>query len=143
MAKTYSYNQQLDLSASELFVWITVDKTLERLGATDVDAVFAIVVGQPIISTRAKIGGAIKGTSIASIAGRRLLNYDLKYRLPMITGASIRTLRISLTRNLGAFVGRAVPVVGWIVLANDVAHIMWNAVSTCNAMVVPEDRLLA
>lgn len=138
---TYSYRHQTHLSRSELFFWITIDKMLDQLGAQDVGAAFAILSGQPIIPTRAKVGGATRGTSIASITSRHLLNYDLKIRLPMLTGSSIKTLRIALTKNLGAFVGRAVPVVGWIVIANDVVRIMWNAVTTYNALVAPEHRL--
>ncbi|MDD5366637.1 MAG: hypothetical protein PHR30_14965 [Gallionellaceae bacterium] len=138
---TYYYNQQANLSCSELFFWIAVDKTMEQLGVKDVGAVFAILAGQPIIPTRAKVAGATKGTSVASIVSRRILNYDLKVRLPMLTGASIKTLRIALTKNLGAFVGRSVPVVGWLIVANDVVRITWNTVTTYNAMVSPEDRL--
>jgi hypothetical protein len=141
MMATYTYNHQSDLSCSELFFWIVADKTLEQLGVQDIGAVFAILAGQPIVPTRAKIGGATKGTSLASLTARRVLNYDLKMRLPMLTGSSLRTLRIALTKNLGAFVGRSVPVVGWIILANDVVHIMWNTVTTYNAVVMPQDRL--
>jgi hypothetical protein len=139
--KTYSYNQQFNLSGAELFFWITVDKTLEQLGVEDIGAVVAILAGQPIIPTRAKVGGATKGTSIASIASRQILNYDLKVRLPMLTGSSIKTLRIALTKNLGAFVGRTIPVVGWFIVANDVVLITWNTVRTYNSIVSLEDRV--
>jgi hypothetical protein len=139
--KTYSYNQQINLSGAELFFWITVDKTLEQLGVEDIGAVVAILAGQPIIPTRAKVGGATKGTSIASIASRQILNYDLKVRLPMLTGSSIKTLRIALTKNLGAFVGRTIPVVGWFIVANDVVLITWNTVRTYNSIVSLEDRV--
>jgi hypothetical protein len=129
---SYAYNQQGDLSCSELFFWIAVDKTLDQLGVGDVGAV---------IPTSGKFKGATKGTSVASLAGRHVLNHELKYRLPTITGSSLRTLRIAMTRNLGAFVGRTVPVVGWIILANDVVRITWNTVTTYNTIVRPEDRL--
>lgn len=56
-------------------------------------------------------------------------------------GASIKTLRIALTKNLGTFVGRTIPVVGWLIIANDVIRIMWNSVAAYNAMVSPNDRL--
>jgi hypothetical protein len=137
----YSYNQQSNLSRPELFFWIAVDKTLEQLGVEDIGAVFAILAGQPIIPTRAKVAGATKGTSIASLVSRQVLNYDLKIRLPMLTGSSIKTLRIALTKNLGAFVGRSVPVVGWIIIANDVVRIIWNTVTTYNILALPEDRI--
>lgn len=139
----YSYKLQQGLSPAELFFWIVVDKTLQQLGGSDVATAFAIVAGQPIIPTRAKVGGATRGTSIASVVSRRILNIDLKMRLPMITGSSIRGLRIALTKNLGAFVGRSVPVVGWVIVANDVVQIFFKSVLTYNSMVSPEDRLVS
>jgi len=139
---TYSYKQQFGLNSVELFFWISVDKTLEQLGVEDLGAAFAILAGQPIASTRAKVGGAIKGASIASIASRRLLHHDLKVRLPMLTGSSLGALRIALTRNLGAFVGRTVPVVDWVIDSTDVARINWNTVTAYNAIVSSEDRIL-
>lgn len=141
-ARTYDYKQQFNLSCSELFFWIAVDETLEQLGVEHVGAAFAILAGQPIVPTRAKFGGATKGTSVASVVSRHVLNYDLKWRLPMLTGSSLSTLRFSLTRNLGAFVGRTVPVVGWVIVGNDVVRIIWNTVATYNAIVSPEDRLV-
>jgi hypothetical protein len=141
MEQLYHYKQQTNLTSAELFFWIAVDKTLEQLGVTDVAAVFAILVGQPILPTRGKIGNATRGTSIASVASRRLLNFELKTRLPMITGSSITTLRIALTKNLGAFVGRTVPIVGWVIVAYDVVRIIWNTVATYNMMVPDEERV--
>jgi hypothetical protein len=91
---TYFYNQQANLSCSELFFWIAVDKTLEQLGVKDIGAVFAILAGQPVIPIRAKVAGATKGTSVASVVCRQILNYDLKMRLPMLTGTCIKTLHI-------------------------------------------------
>jgi hypothetical protein len=138
---TYYYEQHANLSCNELFFWIAVDKTLGQLGVKDIGAVFAILAGQPMIPTRAKFGGATAGTSVASIVSRQLLDYELKTRLPTITGSSIKTLRIALTTNLGAFVGRAVPVVGWFILANDVVQIMWATVTTYNTLASADDRL--
>ncbi|SAK98742.1 hypothetical protein AWB78_05700 [Caballeronia calidae] len=50
-------------------------------------------------------------------------------------------LRIKFTRNLGAFVGRAIPGVGWVLLATDVSTILFRSVLLYNNMVRPEDRL--
>lgn len=138
----YYYNGHTGLTSAELFFWVTVDKTLEQLGVKDVGAVIAVLIGQPNMATRlCKPIGATKGTSLASLAGRRFLNYNLKFRLPMITGSSIRTLRIALTKNLGAFVGRSVPIVGWVILGYDVTKIIWNTVTTYNTLVHEEDRV--
>ncbi len=141
MTNRYHYNDLTDLTCEQLFFWVAVDKTLEQLGEKDIAAAFAVLAGQPIIPTRAKFRGATKGTSIASITARRLLNYDLKYRLPIITGATPLSLKIALTKNLGAFVGRAVPIVGWIILGYDVIQIIKNTVVAYNLIVRPEDRL--
>lgn len=44
------------------------------------------------------------------------------------------------TRELGAFVGRAVPVVGWVITAADLSVIMYRSVLEYNRLVKPEDR---
>ncbi|KVH63584.1 hypothetical protein WS89_06310 [Burkholderia sp. MSMB1072] len=54
---------------------------------------------------------------------------------------SLIMLRIKLTQNIGAFVGRAVPGVGWAILATDVALITYRTIGAYNSMVKPEDRL--
>jgi len=59
----------------------------------------------------------------------------------MLKGGTVRTLRIAFTKNLGAFVGRAIPIVGYVVLASDAFEIMWKTVSTYNKIVRPEDRV--
>jgi hypothetical protein len=123
----YHYNELANLTPQELFFWVAVDETLKQLGAQDIVAAFAVLAGQPVIPTRAKFKGATKGTSIASIASRRVLNYDMKHRLPIITGSSPLTLKITLTKNLGAFVGRSVPIVGWIIFGYDVIRIIQNS----------------
>ncbi|ORT88162.1 hypothetical protein B7G54_06030 [Burkholderia puraquae] len=60
----------------------------------------------------------------------------------MITGVGLSGIRIAFTRRLGAWVGRAIPVVGEVFLARDAYLIMRNTVSTCNRIVKPEDRVL-
>ncbi len=47
-----------------------------------------------------------------------------------------------MTRSLGAFVGRAIPVVGVVLLSNDAIIIMRNTVVPYNRIVKPEDRVL-
>ena len=69
------------------------------------------------------------------------MNYDIKRRLPIITGASPFSLKITLTKNLGAFVGRTVPIVGWVILSYDVIRIIQNTIFTYNRFVKSEDRL--
>ena len=49
--------------------------------------------------------------------------------------------RFILTKNVGAFVGRAVPAVGWLIIAYDVTNIIINTFRTYNSIVKPEDRI--
>ncbi len=138
----YSYHGQTNLAPGRLFFWVLMDQTAEHFGLKDIAAIFAIVAGQPWLLTRGKFGGATPGTSIASLAARTALDVELPFRLPMITGASLGTLRIAFTRNLGAFVGRTIPIVGWVVLAVDVSEILWKTITVYNAIVKTEDRVL-
>lgn len=137
----YCYEGMKGLSAGELFFWIMVDKAQEHLGVKDLVAMFAVIAGQPILPTRGKFAGATKGTSIASVTARRMLNVDLKRKiLPTVTNQSIRSFRILFTKNIGKFVGRTVPVVGWVILAYDVTAITAATVSEYNRRVASEDR---
>lgn len=129
------------MSPNELFFWIVVDTTLDQLGVHDVVAAASIIAGQPTIQAGGKCSGATRGTSIASSTLARTLNVKLPFRLPTLTGASLRTLRISFTNNLGRFVGRTVPVVGWLVLAYDVSAIILRSIRRFNMIALPEDRL--
>lgn len=138
---TYSFGGRTGLGAGELFFWIVVDTTMDHLGLDDVVAVAAIVSGQPIIPTRGKFAGATRGTSPASLALSRALNVNLPFRLPTLTGASLRTLRVTFTNNLGRFGGRAVPVLGWVWLAADVTQILWRSVTRYNQLARREDQL--
>ncbi len=142
----YSYEGIDDLDPIMLFFWVAANETGKQLGVHDIGALIAIAVGQPVVQTRGKFGGAIRGTSPASIAARRYLNIELKRKiLPTIT-AGINNqgkafFRVILTKNIGAFVGRAVPVVGWLIIAYNVSNIVINTLGTYNSIVRFEDRL--
>lgn len=45
------------------------------------------------------------------------------------------------TKNLGAWVGRTIPVIGEVFLAADASVIMFNTVRRYNAVAKPEDRV--
>lgn len=137
----YNYAGKKNLSASELFFYVTIDEACKQLGITDVISVSAVISGQPILPTRARIGGAIKGTSPASLASRALLDYNVKTRLPMLAGNTPLSLKIRFTRNLGAFVGRSIPMVGWVVMGYDVTMISINSVRSYNRIATPEDQI--
>lgn len=139
---TYFYKGIANISAGELFFWIFLDEVNEYFdGIADIVTVSLILLGQPILKTRGKPRGATIGTSIASTAGRRWLNVELPRPLPTYTNASIRTLKPMMTRNLGAFVGRTVPVVGWALLAKDVAAITFNVMNKYNKIARGDDKV--
>lgn len=138
---TYFYKGVYNISAGELFFWIFLDKIEEQFGGiTDVVEMACIVLGLPLLKTRGKPYGATPGTSIASKYSRELLNMRLPVRLPTLTNASIQTLKPMMTNNLGAVVGRTVPVVGWALLASDVTQIVYKTVNTYNTIARKDDR---
>ncbi len=59
-----------------------------------------------------------------------------------MTLESIKFLRIILTRKLSVFVGRAVPGLGWILLAWDAFAIVRNTVIKYNSLVKKEHQVL-
>ncbi|PMS22281.1 hypothetical protein C0Z19_17030 [Trinickia soli] len=59
----------------------------------------------------------------------------------MITKVRLGGVRVAFTRNLGAFVGRAIPVIGEVFLARDAFMIMRNTVTTYNRLANPDDRV--
>ncbi|MFP3506271.1 STM2901 family protein [Burkholderia sp. SIMBA_062] len=142
MNNTYDFGAHRDLTPMELFFLVFIDETCKELGVDDVAAVVAIAAGQNWMPTRAKPFGTTPGTSVASILSRKYLDYDLKKKiLPTLTNASVKRLRFILVRNIGVFVGRAVPVVGWVIAANNVTMISIRSVSRYNALVKPEDKV--
>jgi hypothetical protein len=143
MPNTYVFGIHKNLSPVELFFFVAVDETLDELGVTDAVGVAMVLAGQRFIPTREKFAGAVKGTSLASIWSRRLLPYEIKHRiLPTFTSfKSVVLLRIKMTKDIGAFVGRAIPGVGWMITAVDAARIMYRTVVKYNQLAKPEDRL--
>jgi hypothetical protein len=114
---------------------------MEQLGVDDIAVIAAIIAGQPIVPTRSKPKGATKNTSPISIISRRLLQQRMKIRLPTFTNASLRTLKPVMTNNLGAFVGRTIPLVGWVMLTYDFIRIIQKTVFLYNSKVKQEDRV--
>ncbi len=142
MSNTYRYGVHQGLTPPELFFLVAIDEACEEWSVDDIGAVAAILAGQNWIPTRAKPRGATRGTSIASKLSRRYLDFDLKWRiLPTLTNASVSRLRIIMVRNIGKFVGRAVPVVGWVIAARDVTAIGMNTIRSYNRLVRKEDRV--
>ncbi len=86
--------------------------------------------------------GSTEGTSVVSLAARKVFPQILPFRLPMITEIGLSGLRVAYTRRLGAWVGRTIPVVGEVFLVVDAITIMRNIVASYNRLVKPEDRVL-
>ncbi|RQT39177.1 STM2901 family protein [Burkholderia contaminans] len=143
MATSCKYGIHEGLRREELLLLIFIEETGKALGVDDAVGIAMVLLGQRFIPTRGKFANAVKGTSIASVVSRRMLPYELKHRiLPTVASfTSLIMLRIKFTRNIGAFVGRAIPGVGWVMLATDVSLITYYTVKTYNGMVKPEDRL--
>ncbi|WP_333897785.1 STM2901 family protein [Mixta calida] len=139
---TYFYGGLNNLSSGELFFWIFLDKVDEYFsGIKDITAVTCILLGQPVLKTRRKPGRTTKGTSLASKFSRRWLDIELPFRLPTFTNTSARLLKPMMVNNLGAFVGRTVPVVGWAIIAYDVSTIAYKTMTTYNYLARKEDKI--
>jgi hypothetical protein len=139
---TYTYHQFRNLTPAGLFVWVAFDETCKQLGLDDLASASAILLGMNEVPVPGKLGGAVRGTSVVSMASRKLLPYQIALRLPTITRAGVGGLRIAMTRNLGAFVGRTIPVVGVAMLSRDAFLIMRHTIVSYNRLVKPEDRVL-
>jgi Mg2+/citrate symporter len=106
--------------------------TRKQLGVDDAAASLATIAGHNGIATAGKFGGAVKGTSVASIVARSALSWvpDSKIRLPTITGGLLsgRPQKVIFVKSVGAFVGRAIPVVGTAYLAYDIGSVVYCSV---------------
>ncbi|EMQ2082165.1 TPA: hypothetical protein PXQ76_003093 [Yersinia enterocolitica] len=141
---TYFYKGMINLSAPERLFWVMIDAVEEQLGVQDMVAVASLILGGNYISVPGKPLTATKGTSPASLFFRKNLRYIFKSRvLPTLTqkSFSLRGIKIFWVNNLGAFVGRAVPVVGWVILANDVAQISIKTATRYNNIARMDDQL--
>lgn len=136
----YYFNGLSNISAGELFFWIFLDETGKQVGATDFFSLALIVLGQPSKATRAKPMGTTKGTSPLSYHLRQWIKIEVK-EWPTLTNGSIKRLKFSYVTNLGAFVGRWIPFVGWVILADDVATIAYRATNRYNLIAKESDRL--
>lgn len=139
---TYSYEGHKDLTPQGLFFCVMVEETCKALGVEDIAALIAILAGQPVLPTRGKFGGATKGTSIASKVSRALFDYDFERNiLPTLTNKSILTLRFRMVNNLGVFIGRWTPMVGWAITAYNVVKTSVLTILHYNQLVKPEDQI--
>lgn len=117
---------------------VTAPKTLgqcaaDQLGLSELAGAAAVASGQPIPGTKRFVTpGSSRGTSVAGMAANKVFG-DAKFprRVPTIVGApgTGRALAIAGTKSVARFAGRAVPIVGWALLAYDaykVADCAWS-----------------
>ena len=144
---TYFYAGRSNLTASELFFMVFCENVVDQLGLGLVDfgAVVAIVSGRNTLPTRAKPNGAEKGTSYASKASRKVFKkaqFPFGIKLPSVIGGyPPSTIRIRGVANIGTFTGRAIPVVGWVILASDISQITYRTIRDYNAIARGNDKL--
>ncbi|WP_233801804.1 STM2901 family protein [Paraburkholderia sp. HP33-1] len=138
----YTYGIHTGLTPPELFFYVTLEEARKELGLTDLAGVAAILLGQADVPVSGKVAGATKGTSVASMVSRRVLPNRVAMRLPMITGVGLRGMKIAFTRNLGAWVGRTIPIVGEVFMAAEAFQILRRSITAYNRLVQPADRVL-
>ncbi|WP_154898677.1 STM2901 family protein [Serratia ficaria] len=142
---TYFYAGRPNLSAGEMFLMVFCEQVAEQLGVDDFGAIVAIVSGLNVSKTRGKFRGNIEDTSYASRGARKVFGkktFPGNVKLPSVVGGyPLSTMRVILTRKMGTFVGRAVPVVGWIILAKDVTEISFKSVTRYNSIARGDDKL--
>ncbi|MBJ2067198.1 STM2901 family protein [Serratia odorifera] len=142
---TYFYAGRPNLSAGELFFMVFCETVAEQLGIDDFGVIVAIVSGFNVSETRGKFRGNIPNTSYASRSARKVFGnktFPGNVKLPSVVGGyPPSTIRIILTRKMGTFVGRAVPVVGWIILAKDLTEISFKSVTRYNSIARGNDKL--
>lgn len=142
---TYFYAGRPNLSASEVLFMIFCEQVADQIGVNDFGAIVAIVAGLNISSTRGKFAGATPGTSYASRGARKVFGnakFPWGKELPSVIGGyPPRQLKIIMTRKVSTFVGRAIPVVGWVILSYDLLQITVNTVRKYNSIARGGDKI--
>ncbi|HEX8258480.1 MAG TPA: RHS repeat-associated core domain-containing protein [Allosphingosinicella sp.] len=99
----------------------------DQLGLSELADAALVASGQPISGTKRFVTpGSSKGTSVAGLAASRVFGRaQLPVRMPTIVGGpgTGRTLSIAGTKSVARFAGRAVPILGWGLLAYDAISI--------------------
>ncbi|WP_175951859.1 STM2901 family protein [Burkholderia sp. BCC0405] len=137
----YTYGTWPDLRPVDVFAPVAFDETRKQFGLDDLAAAPAMLPGQADVPFPGKFAGATPGTSVASLAGRKLFPRTLPFRLPMIAGVGLSGIRIAFARRLGAWAGRAIPVAGEVCPARDACPITRDTVSTDDRIAQPEARV--
>jgi len=122
---------------------IFCENTANQLGVQDFGAIVSIVAGLNNLPTRGKFANAITGTSWASIKSRKLLGkakFPWGIKLPSVIGFPPK-LKIQMVRQISTFTGRAIPVLGWVILSYDVWAITQNTIRDYNRIARGNDKI--
>ena len=142
---TYFYAGRSNLTASELFFMIFCETTADHFGIEDVGAIVAFYTGFNNQKTRQKPKGAKAGTSRASKAMRRFFKtakFPLGIKLPTwVGGYTPWTAERRMVAKIGTFVGRTIPLVGYVILASDTIQITYCSVRDYNRIASGNDKL--
>ncbi|MGD8108739.1 STM2901 family protein [Pantoea sp. FN0302] len=142
---TYFYAGRSNLSASELLFMIFCENVADQLGVQDFGAIISIVTGLNILSIRGKFANATPGTSFASRGARKVFGnaqFPWGLELPSVVGGyPPHRLKILMTHKIGTFVGRAIPIVGWVILASDVSVITFQTIKKYNYLARGGDKI--
>lgn len=142
---TYFYAGRFNLTASQLLFIIFCENTANQLGVQDFVAITSIVAGLNILPTRVKPRDAIEGTSLASRGSRKILGtakFPYGIRLPSVIGGyPPSTLKIKMVAKISAFTGRAIPVLGWVIMASDVSQISYRTLIDYNRIARGSDKI--
>ncbi|URQ61365.1 hypothetical protein LQ939_03125 [Pantoea alhagi] len=142
---TYFYAGRSNLSASELLFMIFCENVADQHGVQDFGAIISIVTGLNILSTRGKFANATPGTSLASRGARKVFGnapFPWGLELPSVVGGyPPHRLKILMTHKIGTFVGRAIPIVGWVILASDVSVITFQTIKKYNYLARGGDKI--
>ena len=126
---SWEYEGKWYHSKFKLYIMILVHQLCDEFGISDIIGLASILMGAPIIPTRAKFKGARPGTSIASkylskIPGKFPVNLPTIIDYPKFIGG--KGMRISLTKVVGRFIGRAVPILGFGIMAYELSTVLYN-----------------
>lgn len=142
---TYFYAGRSNLTASQLLFMIFCENTANQLGVQDFGAIVSIVAGLNNLPTRGKFADATPGTSYASTKARKVFGsakFPWGMKLPSVIGGyPPHKLRIIMVRKISSFTGRAIPVLGWVILAVDVSEILYRTVRDYNRIARGGDKI--
>ena len=129
----YEFNGKIYTSKAELYRDILINQAAEQFWIKDVVALAGIVAGQPLLKKRFITLGSSSGTSpLSKLLSNRLGKSSV--RLPTLVANSGR-VGIAMTTSIGKFTSRAIPFVGWGILAYDVTKILYNTQQIYNNIV--------